>query len=117
MAIAFPPFHSLEIHVSSRGKFSARSSRVKLIPTYKFYIVLSFRICWLHCEKKPDLYSYLRRLKRYKSLYGLSMPLLDLPNELLQNISENLKLERDINALTRTNRRLYSRLNPLSIPA
>jgi ankyrin repeat protein len=40
------------------------------------------------------------------------MALLDLPNELLQYISENLKFERDINALTRTNRRLYILLNP-----
>jgi hypothetical protein len=40
------------------------------------------------------------------------MPLLDLPNELLQCISENLKLERDINAFTRINHRLYNLLNP-----
>jgi ankyrin repeat protein len=40
------------------------------------------------------------------------MLLLDLPNELLQCVSENLKLERDINALTRTNRYLYDLLNP-----
>jgi hypothetical protein len=39
------------------------------------------------------------------------MALLDLPNELLQYISENLKLERDINAFTRTNRRLYNLLS------
>jgi hypothetical protein len=43
------------------------------------------------------------------------MPLLDLPNELLQYVSENLKLERDINALTRTNRYLYNLLNPIYI--
>src|ERR1700733_7188217 len=56
--------------------------------------------------------SHLRRLKRYTSLYGLSMLLFDLPNELLQHISESLELERDINALTRTNRHLYNLLNP-----
>ena len=39
------------------------------------------------------------------------MGLLDLPNELLQDISDSLKLERDINAFTRTNRRLYNLLN------
>src|SRR5271156_3654705 len=40
------------------------------------------------------------------------MSLLNLPNELLQSISENLKLEKDINALVRTNRYLYNLLNP-----
>src|SRR5204862_3383637 len=39
------------------------------------------------------------------------MPLLDISNELLLCISENLESERDINALTRTNRHLYSLLN------
>ena len=39
------------------------------------------------------------------------MPLLDLANELLQFIAENLELERDINAFTQTNRRLYNLLN------
>jgi ankyrin repeat protein len=55
---------------------------------------------------------HLRSLKRYTSLYGLSMSLLNLPNELLQSISENLKSEKDINALVRTNRYLYNLLNP-----
>ena len=40
------------------------------------------------------------------------MPLLDLANELLLHISENFKLERDINAFTRINHRLYNLLNP-----
>jgi hypothetical protein len=39
------------------------------------------------------------------------MPLLDLANELLHCISENLELERDINAIAQTNRRLYRLLN------
>ena len=39
------------------------------------------------------------------------MPLLDISNELLLCISENLESERDINAFTRTNRRLYYLLN------
>src|SRR5437762_1966042 len=39
------------------------------------------------------------------------MPLLDISNELLLCISENLQSERDINAFTRTNRRLYYLLN------
>jgi ankyrin repeat protein len=39
------------------------------------------------------------------------MPLLDLANELLQFVAENLELERDINAFTQTNRRLYNLLN------
>ncbi|KAK9357577.1 hypothetical protein V1504DRAFT_54082 [Lipomyces starkeyi] len=40
------------------------------------------------------------------------MPLLDLANKLLQSIAECLGLERDINAFTQTNRRLYILLNP-----
>jgi ankyrin repeat protein len=39
------------------------------------------------------------------------MRLLDLPNELLQDISENLKSERHINAFAQANRRLYRLLN------
>ncbi|KAF2808521.1 ankyrin [Mytilinidion resinicola] len=39
------------------------------------------------------------------------MSLLDLANELLQCISENLELEREINAFAQANRRLYSLLN------
>lgn len=39
------------------------------------------------------------------------MPLLDLANELLHRISENLELERDINAFAQANRRLYRLLN------
>ena len=39
------------------------------------------------------------------------MPLLDLPNELLRNISENLESERDINAIAQANRRLYCLLD------
>ena len=39
------------------------------------------------------------------------MPLLHLANEVLCCISENLELERDINALARANRRLYRLLN------
>src|SRR4051794_30119296 len=41
------------------------------------------------------------------------MPLLvDLPNELLLSITEQLKLERDINAFSQTNCRVYNLLNP-----
>jgi ankyrin repeat protein len=39
------------------------------------------------------------------------MPLLNLPNELLQDITEYLKSERDINAVARANRRLYRLLD------
>src|SRR3954452_4898531 len=39
------------------------------------------------------------------------MPLLRLPDELLCCISENLTLERDINAFAHANRRLYRLLN------
>src|SRR3954451_16514314 len=39
------------------------------------------------------------------------MPLLRLANEVLCCISENLELERDINAFTQANRRLYRLLN------
>ena len=39
------------------------------------------------------------------------MPLLHLANELLYRISENLELERDINAFAQANRRLYRLLN------
>jgi ankyrin repeat protein len=39
------------------------------------------------------------------------MPLLDLPNELLQDISEHLESERDINAVAQANRRLYPLLD------
>jgi hypothetical protein len=39
------------------------------------------------------------------------MPLLDLPNELVQDISEYLKSERDINAIAQANRRLYCLLD------
>ena len=39
------------------------------------------------------------------------MPLLDLPNELLQNISENLESERDINVIAQANWRLYRLLD------
>ncbi|PVH91238.1 hypothetical protein DM02DRAFT_473495, partial [Periconia macrospinosa] len=39
------------------------------------------------------------------------MPLLHLPNELLCRISENLELERDINAFAQANCRLYRLLN------
>ncbi|KAF2174966.1 hypothetical protein K469DRAFT_612531 [Zopfia rhizophila CBS 207.26] len=39
------------------------------------------------------------------------MPLLHLANELLYCISENLELERDINAFAQANRRLYRLLN------
>src|SRR5215471_11001091 len=39
------------------------------------------------------------------------MSLLDLPNELLLYIAEYLELESDINALTRTTRRLHGLLN------
>ncbi|KAF2475855.1 ankyrin, partial [Lindgomyces ingoldianus] len=39
------------------------------------------------------------------------MPLLDLANELLCCISENLELERDINAFVQANRHLYRLLN------
>ncbi|PVH92129.1 hypothetical protein DM02DRAFT_469415, partial [Periconia macrospinosa] len=39
------------------------------------------------------------------------MPLLRLPDELLWCISENLNLERDINAFAQANRRLYGLLN------
>jgi ankyrin repeat protein len=39
------------------------------------------------------------------------MPLLDLPNELLRNISENLESERDINAIAQANCRLYHLLD------
>jgi hypothetical protein len=35
------------------------------------------------------------------------MLLLNLPNELLQNVSEYLESERDINAIAQANRRLY----------
>jgi ankyrin repeat protein len=41
----------------------------------------------------------------------LAMPLLNLPNELLQDITEYLKSERDINAVARANRRLYRLLD------
>lgn len=34
------------------------------------------------------------------------MPLLDLPNELLRNVSEYLESERDINAIAQANRRI-----------
>jgi ankyrin repeat protein len=40
------------------------------------------------------------------------MPLLSLPNELLENIAESLQFECDINALAKTNRLLYDLLNP-----
>src|SRR4051794_17960315 len=39
------------------------------------------------------------------------MPLLHLANELLCSISENLELERDINAFAQANRHLYHLLN------
>ncbi|KAF2788272.1 hypothetical protein K505DRAFT_197347, partial [Melanomma pulvis-pyrius CBS 109.77] len=39
------------------------------------------------------------------------MPLLDLPCELLCLVLENLLLQRDMNALARTNRFLYDLLN------
>jgi hypothetical protein len=39
------------------------------------------------------------------------MPLLTLPNELLQNISERLSSERDINSFAQANHRLYRLLN------
>ncbi|CAG5179642.1 uncharacterized protein ALTATR162_LOCUS9388 [Alternaria atra] len=39
------------------------------------------------------------------------MPLLDLPNELLRDISEYLESERDINAVAQANRPLYGLLN------
>jgi hypothetical protein len=40
-----------------------------------------------------------------------AMPLLNLPNELLQNISENLESERDINVIAQANCRLYCLLD------
>ncbi|GIK04399.1 hypothetical protein Aspvir_008482 [Aspergillus viridinutans] len=40
------------------------------------------------------------------------MPLLSLPNELLEIISENLQFECDLNALAKANRALYNLLNP-----
>jgi hypothetical protein len=40
-----------------------------------------------------------------------AMPLLDLPDELLQNISEKLESERDINATAQANRRPYCLLD------
>ncbi|PWO22159.1 Arp, Ankyrin repeat protein, partial [Pyrenophora tritici-repentis] len=39
------------------------------------------------------------------------MPLLDLPNELLQNISEYLESDRDINAIAQADGRLYCLLD------
>ena len=39
------------------------------------------------------------------------MLLLDLPNELLQDISEYLESERDINAVAQANRHLYRLLD------
>jgi ankyrin repeat protein len=39
------------------------------------------------------------------------MPLLDLPNELLRDISEYLESERDINAIAQPDRHLYRLLN------
>ncbi|KAB2100072.1 hypothetical protein AG0111_0g11816 [Alternaria gaisen] len=39
------------------------------------------------------------------------MPLLDLPNELLRNVSEYLESERDINAIAQANRHLYRLLD------
>jgi ankyrin repeat protein len=39
------------------------------------------------------------------------MPLLNLPNKLLRDISGNLESERDINAIAQTNRRLYCLLD------
>src|SRR5436190_9450330 len=39
------------------------------------------------------------------------MPLLALPNEILLSIAHHLELERDINAFTRINRRLYYLVN------
>jgi ankyrin repeat protein len=39
------------------------------------------------------------------------MPLLNLPNELLRDISEYLESERDINAVARANHRLYCLLD------
>ncbi|KAG9185014.1 hypothetical protein G6011_00005 [Alternaria panax] len=39
------------------------------------------------------------------------MPLLDLPNELLRNVSEYLESERDINAIAQANRRIYCLLD------
>jgi hypothetical protein len=40
-----------------------------------------------------------------------AMPLLDLPKELLQNISEYLESDRDINAIAQANCRLYCLLD------
>jgi ankyrin repeat protein len=40
-----------------------------------------------------------------------AMPLLDLPNELLRQISDNLASERDINAIAQVNCRLYCLLD------
>ncbi|KFY02547.1 hypothetical protein V490_00460, partial [Pseudogymnoascus sp. VKM F-3557] len=50
------------------------------------------------------------QLPRYEANPS-EMPLLDLVNELLLSISENLDLERDINAFSQVNSRLYNVLN------
>jgi hypothetical protein len=40
------------------------------------------------------------------------MPLLSLPNELIEIIAEKLQFECDLNALAKTNPSLYNLLNP-----
>jgi Ankyrin repeats (3 copies) len=104
--------------VPIENKLAARWSGVNLIPhahsTFSFSDFEYVDGTVIEPKENPDLHSYpiFSALRDYTSLYRPSMALLDLASELLLCISENLELERDINAFTRTNHHLYNLLNP-----